>query len=400
MISSQHITESNIRKALDNNEFVAYYQPQYSANNNKLCSAEALVRWIQPDGTIVPPMDFIPIAEQSELVRDIDHFMLSEVCSMLRERIDAGLRPINVSVNFSRRHLLADDFRESLCGIVDSYSIPRKLITVELTESAIMENPINLTELITEIRNDGFDVAVDDFGSGLSSLSLIKDIPANVLKIDRSLLSGNCESEKQRILLESIFDFAHRLKLTTVAEGVETVSQLGFLRTCDCRMIQGYYFAKPMPREEFEQMYDNTEEFEETEDILLTQTPSSVTRLLMDAIFIRYPLVIVANLSRNSYYMMAYENFTAHKCPSTGIFDELIKGGASTMHPEDRELFSTAFAIPALMDAYNRGEKCVSITTRQLGDDGVYRRVETSDYFVKNPASEDVLIIALCHNLD
>ncbi len=397
---NEKITESDIIKALENHEFVPYYQPQYSAVDGKLCSAEALVRWIQPNGTIIPPIDFIPLAEETDLVLDIDHYMLGEVCSMLRERMDKGEKPINISVNFSRRHLVEDDFREKLCGIVDSYRVPRKYITVELTESAIMENPINLTELITLIREDGFDVAIDDFGSGLSSLSLIKDIPANVLKIDRSLLSGNCESEKQRILLESIFDFAHRLKLTTVAEGVETVSQLGFLRTCDCRMIQGYYFAKPMPREDFEQLFSNSSTYEESEDILLTQTPASVTRLLMDAIFIRYPLVIIANLSRNSYYMMAYDNFTTHECPSTGIFDELIKGGASTMHPDDRELFSSAFAIPALMDAYNRGEKFVKVVTRQKGDDGIYRRVETTDYFVKNPASEDVLIIALCQNID
>lgn len=400
MYSNYAITEQDIKKALENRELTAYYQPQYNSITSTVAAAEALVRWIKPDGTIVPPMSFIPLAEETDLVLEIDHYILREVCALLKERISRSDPVIPISVNFSRKHLVEKNFREKLCEIVDYYGVPREYLTVELTESAIMESPKNLTELIAQIRSDGFDVAVDDFGSGLSSLSLIKDIPANILKIDKALLSGNCANEKERIVLESIFDFAHRLKLTTIAEGVETVEQLGFLRTCDCKLIQGYYFAKPMPREEFERLCSAEETVRESEDILATQTPASATRLLMDAIFVRFPLVILANLTRNSYYMMAYENFTAQTCTASGIFDELITGGASTMHPEDRELFATSFKISNLMDAYNRGEKYVRIVTRQLGDDGIYRRVETTDYFVKSPASEDVLIIALCENLE
>ena len=132
----------------------------------------------------------------------------------------------------------------------------------------------------------------------------------------------------------------------------------------------------------------------------MTQAPSSATQLLLEAIFIRYPLVIFANLTRNSYYMMEYENFTNTTCPSTGVFDELIQHGASTMHPEDRELFCATFSIPNLMASHDRGDKCVSVVTRQLGNDGIYRRVETTDYFVKNPSVDDVLVIALCQNLE
>ena len=138
----------------------------------------------------------------------------------------------------------------------------------------------------------------------------------------------------------------------------------------------------------------------ETEDVLLTQAPSSATQQLLDAIFIRYGLIIMANLTRNSYYMMEYENFTNKCCPSTGVFEELIHNGSSTMHPEDRELFRNTFSIPNLMAAHDRGEQCVSVITRQLGDDGVYRKVESTDYFVKNPSVDDVLVIVLCHNLD
>ena len=264
----------------------------------------------------------------------------------------------------------------------------------------MMHDSEAIINLVAEIRNDGFNVAIDDFGSGLSSLSLVKDISANVLKIDRSLLSGNCENEKERIVLESIFSFAHRLKLTTIAEGVETREQLGFLRTCDCRLIQGFLFAKPMPEKEFGEACSQRFCDSYNEDILITQPRASVTNLIMEAVFTKFPLVIIANLTRNSFYMTAYENFSSTSCPSTGVFEELIEHGTATMHPDDRKLFSTTFSIANLMDAYRRGEKYVKIVTRQLGDDGVYRKVETTDFFVQNPSVDDVLVVTLCQNLD
>ncbi|MCD7800319.1 MAG: EAL domain-containing protein [Ruminococcus sp.] len=391
---------NDIKLAMKNHELVAYYQPQYDALTNRLVSAEALVRWIKPDGTFITPVQFIPVAEDTDLILDIDWYMLEEVCSFLKNRIDNRLRYVKVSVNFSRKHLVESSFRERLCKVVDNYKIPHNLIEVELTESALMENPKNMIDLIADIRKHEFDVAIDDFGSGLSSLSLIKDISANVLKIDKSLLSGNCENEKERIVLESIFNFAHRLNLTTIAEGVETKEQLGFLRTCDCKLIQGFIFAKPMPKNQFGELCSNNVLTEEMEDILSIQAPASVTQLLMQVIFMKYPLVIMSNLTRNSFYMMAYDTFSSRSCPSTGVFEELIAHGASTMYPDDRELFKSTFSIENLMGAYNHGDRFVRLVTRQIGDDGIYRKVETVDYFVKNPSVNDVLVITLCQNLE
>lgn len=389
-----------VKAAMDRHELKVYYQPKYNALTNQLKGAEALVRWIKADGTMVMPGSFIPQLEQGKGIVELDWYMLNEVCAFLKEQADKGIHSVPVAVNFSRMHIYEEDYVERLCRTVDRYGIPHKLIEVEITESALVDQSDRIAEHISGIREAGFCVAIDDFGSGLSSLSFVKDIPVDVLKIDKSLLSRNCEDEKERIVLESIFNFAHRLKLTTVAEGVETREQLGFLRTCDCKLIQGFLFAKPMAEQDFMEICRNREEAEETEDILLTQAPSSATNLLLEAVFTRFPLVIFANLTRNSFYMMAYENFTSRTCPSTGVFDELIQHGASTMHPEDEELFRSTFTISNLMDAYNRGEKSVSVVTRQMGDDGVYRRVETTDYFVKNPSVDDVLVIALCQNLD
>ncbi len=389
-----------IKEAMEKHEFQAYYQPQYDAITSKLVGAEALVRWIKPDKTFVMPGAFIPSLEENEAICDMDWYMLKEVCAFLQKQRQENVHMVTVAVNFSRMHLYEGDFLKRLCDTVDAYGVPRRLIEVEITESAFVDQSEKIAEWIASIRDEGFRVAIDDFGSGLSSLSFVKDISADVLKIDKSLLSRNCEDEKERIVLESIFDFAHRLKLTTVAEGVETREQLGFLRTCSCKVIQGFLFAKPMPEAEFMELCKKGDEVGDMEDILAVQAPSSATQLLLEAVFTRYPLVIFSNLTRNSFYMMAYESFTSRSCPSTGVFDELIAHGASTMHPEDQELFRTAFSIPNLMEAYNRGDKFVSIITRQKGDDGVYRRVETTDYFVKNPSVDDVLVIALCQNLD
>lgn len=389
-----------VQAAIKNHELQAYYQPQFDAITNNLVGAEALVRWIRPDGSMVMPGDFIPQLEQGDEIRALDWYILEEVCVFLKKQKEDKICSVPIAVNFSRRHVCEDSFIEKLCAIVDRYEVAHSMIDVEITESAFVDESEEISRWIEGVRKEGFRVAIDDFGSGLSSLSFVKDISVDILKIDRALLSRNCEDEKERIVLESIFTFAHRLKLVTVAEGVETREQLGFLRTCSCKVIQGFLFAKPMPAVQFMELCKEGTQMEEMEDILVVQAPSSATELLMEAIFMRYPLVIFANLTRNSFYMMAYENFTASSCPSTGVFDELIAHGAASMHPEDQELFRETFTISNLLAAYERGEKSVSVVTRQLGDDGVYRRVETCDYFVKNPSVDDVLVIALCHNLD
>lgn len=392
---------TEINEAMENHELGAYYQPQFDAITNRLVSAEALVRWIKPDGTVMLPVNFIPELEKDDSILAVDWYMLEEVCMFLKKQEKEDICQVPIAVNFSRMHMVYEDnFTEKLCSIADKYDVLHKWIEVEITESAFVEQSDKIEKLVRSVREAGFRLAIDDFGSGVSSLSFVKDVEVDTLKIDKSLISRNCEDEKERIVLESIFNFAHRLKLTTVAEGVETREQLGFLRTCSCKKIQGFLFARPLPPNKFLDACRTQTEAAETEDILLTQALSSATQLLLDAVFIKYPLVIFSNLTRNSFYMMAYENFSSTSCPSTGIFEELIAHGASTMHPEDRERFLETFSIANQMEAYRRGDKFVRLVTRQMGDDGIYRRVETTNYFVKNPSVDDVLVISLCDNLD
>ena len=390
-------TVEEIKEAIRKDELTAYYQPQYDALTSQLKSAEALVRWVKPDGTVISPFFFVPLAEESDLIMEIDWYVAELVCKTLVKQNATPQFPI--SVNFSRRHIQEENFADKLSALVDKYELPHPLIEVEITESAMVGNEDTLLDWIVSIRNAGFSVAIDDFGSGLSSLQFVKDIPADVLKIDKSLLSHNCENEKERIVLESIFNFAHRLHMKTVAEGVETKEQLAFLRTCDCNKIQGYLFAKPMPEDEYLALCTVHKTAEEPADILQLQSPASAVNLLLEVIFRRYPLVIFTNLTRNTFYMMAYQDFTTTSCPSTGVFDELIVHGAASMHPEDQALFASTFDRKKLLQDYKEGKTEVRLITRQCGDDGIYRRVETVDYFVKSNYSEDVLVITLCENL-
>lgn len=390
------ITAQDVLKAIQDHEIQVYYQPQYDALTNKMKGAEALARWVRPDGTVLLPGAFIPQLEATEHICTLDWYMLHEACAFLRDQPEEKRH--RIAVNFSRRHFADPHFMDTLCATVDGYGLDHKWISVEITESAAVSHGPNVVRWVQAVQRAGFRVAMDDFGSGLSSLTFLKDVPVDVLKLDRSLLSSNCESERERVMLESILAFAHRLNMTTIAEGVETEEQLSFLRTSGCQRIQGFLMAKPMPAEEYRRHCDELRP--EGEDVLFSQTTSSAMSLLIEAVFTRFPLIIFANITRNSYYMMAYDNFTTRQCPAAGVFDELIAGGAATMHPEDQERFRTAFARENLLAAHARGEKSVRVVTRQLGDDGVYRSNETVDYFVTNPSTDDVLIIAMSQNLE
>lgn len=389
---------NEIIEAIKNNEIRAYIQPQFDTVTGKMVSGEALARWIKPDGSIVPPMDFVPVLEETDAICELDWHIAGESARIIREMGEAA---VPIAVNFSRRHIYEPDFIDKLKDILRKYDVPESLFEVEITESALVDEADHILEWVESIHEMGIRVAIDDFGSGLSSLQFVKDIPIDIIKVDRSLLSGNCENEKERIVLESIFYFTDRLRLETVAEGVETGEQLSFLKTCGCNKIQGFLYSRPLPEESFLKLLTSgTREQMDMGDILSLQTPANATSLLLSAIFKHYPLIIFANLSRNTYYMMAYENFTSTSCPSTGSFDELIMHGAASMHVEDREEFSTTFSRTHLLNEYASGSEKVSLITRQLGNDGLYRRVATTDYFVKSPSSDDVLVISLNINLD
>ena len=238
--------------ALANEEFVVYYQPKYDPRTNKLRGAEALVRWDSKELGFVPPGKFIPIFEKNGFITQIDHYMISHVAKDQRAWMDAGLSCVPVSVNVSRAHFIEHDLAEQIRDLIDAQNCPHHLIEIELTESAFFDDKKAMIETIGRLKRYGFSVSMDDFGSGYSSLNSLKDMPLDVLKLDADFFRGEANDRGQIVVSEAI-QLAKSLKMRTVAEGVEVKEQVDFLADLGCDMIQGFYFAKPMPKDEFEQ---------------------------------------------------------------------------------------------------------------------------------------------------
>ena len=246
--------ENRMHDALGRDEFVVYLQPKQSLKKAAIGGAEALVRWRAPEG-LIPPNDFIPLFEQNGFIVDLDLHVFEKVCAMLRKWLDNGVTPVPVSVNMSRVHLADPQFLERYETIRRAYDVPAELLEIELTESLVFENPHLLVQFIERIRAHGYHCSIDDFGSGYSSLNLLKDMNVNVLKLDRVFFaSQEADNARERTVIVSVIDLAKKLSMGTVAEGVETPRQVEFLQQAGCDMVQGYVFSRPVPLAEFEQM--------------------------------------------------------------------------------------------------------------------------------------------------
>lgn len=245
-----------MEEALYNGEFEVYLQPKYSTTEERLIGAEALIRWKNETEGMIYPDEFIPVFEKNGFIIQLDLWIFEEVCRLLRTWLDEGKEPIKVSVNCSRIHFRKSDFVMEYVKIAKSYNIPASLIEIELTENLVLENMDRFIKIIEEIRQAGFGCSIDDFGSGYSSLSLIKDIAVDTLKLDRVFFRYSKEDqERAEFVISSIISMAKALSMKTVAEGVEDMEQVEMLKTLGCDYIQGYVFGKPMPIKDFEQLF-------------------------------------------------------------------------------------------------------------------------------------------------
>lgn len=243
--------ESHMEGALEHLEFQIYLQPKYHLKTETVAGSEALVRWKTGDGKLIPPNEFIPLFEKNGFVVKLDFYMLEQVCKLMRKWMDASFPVLPVSVNFSRLHLNSSDFVEHLSSIANHYGIPKNLIEIELTESTIFNNEDVLVDLLNRLHEVGFTLSMDDFGTGYSSLGLLKNLPVDVLKIDKGFFDQNRYESRAKTVIQSVIQMAKKLGIHTVAEGVETKEHIDLLREIGCDMVQGYYYSKPMPAEEF-----------------------------------------------------------------------------------------------------------------------------------------------------
>lgn len=241
------------RYALEHDEFIVYYQPKYDPGTDKLRGAEALIRWQNDDMGFVPPGRFIPIFEKNGFITEIDHYMLEHVAKDQKAWLDAGYKCVPVSVNISRAHFIESDLAEQIRDIVDRVGTPHEYIELELTESAFFDDKKAIINTIKKLKEYGFAVSMDDFGSGYSSLNSLKDMPLDVLKLDAEFFRGEAEGDRGEIVISEAIKLAKSLNMRTVAEGVEVKEQVDFLTKQGCDMIQGYYYAKPMPKEDYVQ---------------------------------------------------------------------------------------------------------------------------------------------------
>jgi diguanylate cyclase (GGDEF)-like protein len=244
--------EDRLIPSLEQHQFLVYYQPKYEIGTTALAGCEALVRWQIDSETLVPPNEFIPVFEKSSAIIRLDRYVFEKVCKDIRQWLDTGKHVVPVSVNLSRMHLYYLSFIEEYKQIADSYHVPYTLLELELTESILSENSEKMIVMVKKLHQIGFSLSIDDFGSEYSSLSMLKDIPADTLKLDREFLNDSVNSAKGRIIIENIIRLSKELGMTAVAEGVETKRQLAFLKEVHCELAQGYYFAKPMPLHDYE----------------------------------------------------------------------------------------------------------------------------------------------------
>ncbi|MBQ4133507.1 MAG: GGDEF domain-containing protein [Desulfovibrionaceae bacterium] len=247
--------ENKMDDALANRDFLVYLQPKVRLADMRVVGAEALVRWHDREAGIISPGDFIPCFEDNGFIIKLDLYIFEETCRIIRGWIDAGYKPVPVSVNLSRAHLLDPNFMDSYVQICDRYNIPHHLLEIELTESLLFENFGCLQNVVRRLHQLGFICSLDDFGSGYSSLNMLKEISVDSLKLDGAFwVSEGGDNQREKDIIAAVVALARKLGMKTVSEGVETSGQLEFLRQVNCDMVQGFVISKPVPPDEFEKM--------------------------------------------------------------------------------------------------------------------------------------------------
>jgi len=247
--------ENNFKSALENKEFVVYYQPKIDISTEKVIGGEALVRWIKPNGKIISPRDFIPIYEHDGQIAKLDEYVFNEVCNLQRRKIENGEDLLPLSINLSRYSILQEDIVEKYIKIAKKHKIPYSCVPIELTESAAIYGD-KIKEASEQLVNAGFSLHIDDFGSGYSSLTSLNQFSFSTLKIDKSLIDHICE-QKGKTLVKQVIVLSKLLNMKVVAEGVETKEQLDEIKKMNCDEVQGFYFARPMPEKDFDAFLSN-----------------------------------------------------------------------------------------------------------------------------------------------
>ncbi|MDE6433242.1 MAG: EAL domain-containing protein [Lachnospiraceae bacterium] len=248
LLYSRKFIEESMQTAIADHQFKMYLQPKFSITKNQIVGAEALVRWIHPERGMIYPNEFIPAIEENGFIKEVDYFIWSEAAAFIRQCAEMGVTDCPVSVNVSRVHLQDDNCKDVLKKIIEENGIKKELLELEITETV---NDQQISKKAYELKEKGFKLLMDDFGSGYSSLNILLETPFDVVKLDKKFIENMMVSDKGKLILEQVVTMADRLGLGLLAEGVETEEQVDVLRRIGCDLVQGYYYAKPMPVEDF-----------------------------------------------------------------------------------------------------------------------------------------------------
>lgn len=252
---NEHV-KRELDAALTNREIIPFFQPKIDINTGKITGAEALARWRKADGSLISPADFIPLCEKTGQVMDLDLAIFRQVLEFLQRNLEKGVACVPISVNFSRLHLLQEDFIHTIINMLDEHAVPHNLIEIELTESVIFDNHEAIVKFVKHLHDHGLLICMDDFGSGYSSLNLLKDIPIDVLKIDKGFLDETDNMDRRQIILSAIIDMALHLRAQIVMEGVETKENVSMMKELGCSIAQGFFYARPMDETAFQTFFE------------------------------------------------------------------------------------------------------------------------------------------------
>lgn len=314
-----------MEEALHSGEFEMYLQPKLLIKTGEVVGAEALVRWKSREFGMIYPDKFIPIMEQNGFIRQLDFFMLGEACRFLKYKKEQGLPQLPISVNFSKVHLHTDKLVEKIFQTVNRAGVPTHMIEIEFTESLFSDNIDKLIEIVSDLKILGFRVSMDDFGSAYSSLNYLKDIPIDIVKIDKGFLNTSTNSEKGKIIIAKVVELIKSLRILSVMEGVETEDQVDFLQKLSCDLGQGYFYARPMPAKDYLEYVNNSsivEDIQQSLDNMNNEQPDK-----------SYLYVIP-----QEFQMDNWELYTLGKNIDMGLMKGYLDGEATVQYVNDRAL--------------------------------------------------------------
>lgn len=385
-MEEDHLLLSEVQRGMENGEFVFYTQPKCDLSTGRIVGLEALVRWNHSVRGVISPGTFLPLLESNGLITNLDIFIWESVCKKVRSWIDQGRRPIPISVNVSCVDIFAIDVVETFRQLVRRYDLDPRLIEIEITESAYVERFDEVIRIVEALRSAGFTVLMDDFGSGYSSLNMLKDVSVDILKIDMKFLDLNENSLGRGVsILEAIAKMAHIMGLKLIAEGVETKEQVGFLLNVGCNYGQGYYFYRPIPPEDMEALIVNEENVDYRGITLQQMEPVRMRDLFNEDVLSD---TMAGNiLGAAAFYdvhddrlelLRANEKYCAVIRISMVDLEEQRAEILQEIYPEDRAILRGLF----LMARENQTKGAEGVVRRRTGD-GVYLWIKIRLFYLR-----------------